>query len=73
MIFLILIIRTLLDHGVLEDHIIFITILASSGGISLVSQKYPNVNIVCAQIDDEFSDEGLILPGLGRFGDRYFG
>lgn len=67
-------IRTLMDHGVLEDHIIFITILASSEGICLVSQLHPTVRIVCAQIDDEFNQhEGVILPGLGRFGDRYFG
>jgi uracil phosphoribosyltransferase len=48
--------------------------LASSEGICLVSQLHPKVYIVCAQIDDDFNQtEGLILPGLGRFGDRYFG
>jgi uracil phosphoribosyltransferase len=57
-----------------EDHIIFITILASSEGVCLVSHLHPHVRIVCAQIDDEFNQsEGVILPGLGRFGDRYFG
>jgi len=65
-------IRTLLDHGVQEDHVIFVSILCSSEGISLISQLHPKVKIVCAQIDDAYQQsEGLLT--LGRFGDRYFG
>lgn len=67
-------IRTLLDHGIKEEHIVFVTILASNLGINSILQLHPKVKIVCAQVDDIYSeDDGLILPSLGRFGDRYFG
>ncbi|KZT07622.1 armadillo/beta-catenin/plakoglobin [Laetiporus sulphureus 93-53] len=46
-------IRVLLDHGVRQDHIIFITILvARSGGISALQRAFPDVQIVCAAVDD---------------------
>jgi len=65
-------IRFLLDHGVPENRIIFATILASAQGLHVVSQRHPNIQIVCGLIDDELV-EGVIHPGLGHFGNRYFG
>lgn len=41
--------------------------------IEQVLQAYPKVNIVTTQIDDKLDERGYILPGLGNFGDRYFG
>jgi uracil phosphoribosyltransferase len=34
---------------------------------------YPTVRIVTAALDDCLNDKAYILPGLGDFGDRYFG
>jgi len=65
-------IRILLDHGVPENRIIFTTILASAQGLHVVTQRHPNVQIICGMIDNGLV-EGIIQPGLGHFGNRYFG
>ncbi|KAI6125082.1 armadillo beta-catenin plakoglobin [Pisolithus croceorrhizus] len=45
-------IRTLLDHGVQEDHIIFVTFLvARTGGIHVLQSAFPKVRIICGAID----------------------
>ncbi|OCH86072.1 armadillo/beta-catenin/plakoglobin [Obba rivulosa] len=56
-------IRVLLDHGVLPEHIIFVTFLvARSGGIHVLQRAFPGVRIVCAAIDDELRE--MWLPGV---------
>ena len=46
-------IRILLDHGVKQDHIIFITFLvARGGGISVLRRAFPDVKIVCGVVDN---------------------
>ena len=50
-------IRVLLDHGVQEDHIIFVTFLvARSGGVSVLRQAFPGVKIVCGAVDDNMKE-----------------
>lgn len=45
-------VRTLLDHGVQEDHIIFVTFLvARTGGIHVLQSAFPKVRIICGAID----------------------
>lgn len=77
-------IRILLDHGVQQDHIVFIVFLvAKDGGISILRQVFPYVKIVCAAIDDRmregYEDNGTadgevrkiwaMQPGLGQMGE----
>ena len=31
------------------------------------------VRVVCAAVDDELNDQGIIVPGLGDAGDRMYG
>lgn len=53
-------IRILLDHGVKEDHIIFVTFLvARSGGISVLQRAFPLVRVVCGAVDDEMREGWL--------------
>ncbi|KAF8149900.1 armadillo/beta-catenin/plakoglobin [Crassisporium funariophilum] len=53
-------IRILLDHGVQEDHIVFITFLvARGGGISVLRRAFPGVRIVCGAVDDEMQEGWL--------------
>ncbi|KAF9003983.1 armadillo/beta-catenin/plakoglobin [Cyathus striatus] len=50
-------IRVLLDHGVREDHIIFVTFLvARGGGVSVLRRAFPKVNIVCGAVDDQMRE-----------------
>lgn len=48
-------------------------VLASPEGIELMSEKYPNVGVWTAAVDEALNDVGFIRPGLGDAGDRLFG
>ncbi|EIW84385.1 armadillo beta-catenin plakoglobin [Coniophora puteana RWD-64-598 SS2] len=61
-------IRTLLDHGVREEHIIFVTFLvARSGGVAVLARAFPRVRIVCGAVDDVLRETWLdgYEPGAG--------
>ena len=48
-------------------------IVAAPEGIELMRQKHPDVRIYTATVDHGLNERKFILPGLGDFGDRYFG
>lgn len=50
-----------------------VCIVAAPEGIALLQQKHPQVEIYTAAIDDHLNEKKFIVPGLGDFGDRYFG
>jgi uridine kinase len=67
-------IRVLLDHDVPEERIIFLSFLAGSQGLHMISKAFPKVNVVTSYVDPILNPDTLFLePGLGNFGDRYFG
>jgi uracil phosphoribosyltransferase len=63
-------IKTLKDH--FASNIKLICLLASAPGIKKVHDHFPEVEIICAQKDNELNEYGFILPGLGDAGDRIF-
>lgn len=66
-------IEVLKEKGVNEDKIFFINLISCPEGIKLVQKSFPAVKIVTGFIDKELNSKAYILPGLGDFGDRYFG
>lgn len=66
-------IQVLLDAGVAEDHIVFVAFLAVPEGIKAVCRRYPRVRIVTSAIDRHLNENAYMMPGIGDFGDRYFG
>lgn len=48
-------------------------VVAAPEGIRAVHERHPDVRIFTAVIDRGLNDRKFILPGLGDFGDRYFG
>jgi uracil phosphoribosyltransferase len=50
-----------------------VCIVAAPEGIERIEQNHPDVNIITAAIDSHLNDRKFIVPGLGDFGDRYFG
>ncbi|EFA76807.1 uridine kinase [Heterostelium album PN500] len=66
-------IRILLDHGVPENKIIFVTVVSSLKGALTLSYCFPELKIVTGALDDGLSEKGFILPGVGNYSDRYFG
>jgi uridine kinase len=56
-------IRVLLDHGIPQNHIIFVTFLvARHGGINVLHRAFPHVRIVCGAVDDEMKETWLEDP-----------
>jgi uracil phosphoribosyltransferase len=66
-------IRLLLDHGVAEERISFISVIAVPEGITAVCRRYPLVRIVTSAIDEQLNENAYMMPGIGDFGDRFFG
>jgi uracil phosphoribosyltransferase len=48
-------------------------IVAAPEGVAALRAKHPDVRLVTATVDRCLNDKKYILPGLGDFGDRYFG
>jgi uracil phosphoribosyltransferase len=66
-------IEVLIDKGAVESNITFVNVLACPEGIAALTKAYPAMRIVTGQIDDGLNDKAYIMPGLGDFGDRFFG
>ncbi len=61
------------EQGCSERKILFVAIVASPEGISAIKAKFPDVTVLAASIDSSLNKNFFIVPGLGDFGDRYFG
>ena len=48
-------------------------VVAAPEGIALLRERHPDVRIYTAVVDRALNERKFILPGLGDFGDRYFG
>ncbi|XP_033736949.1 uridine-cytidine kinase-like 1 isoform X1 [Pecten maximus] len=66
-------IRVLLDHDVPEENILLLSLLMAQSGVHSVAYAFPKVKIVTTAVDKNVNDKFHILPGIGNFGDRYFG
>ena len=66
-------IRVLLEAGVPERNIIFINLLASPVGLERVTTAHPDLRIVTSSVEAELNEHAFMVPGIGDFGDRYFG
>ncbi|MCG8334195.1 MAG: uracil phosphoribosyltransferase [Proteobacteria bacterium] len=66
-------INTLKEHQVAENKIIFINLVSVPEGIDNVLSAFPEIKVITAEVDRGLNDQAFILPGLGDFGDIYFG
>ncbi|KAM6463033.1 uridine-cytidine kinase-like 1 isoform 2-T2 [Liasis olivaceus] len=66
-------IRVLLDHDVQEDRIFLLSLLMAEMGVHSVAYAFPRVHIITTAVDKRVNEEFHIIPGIGNFGDRYFG
>lgn len=66
-------VKTLKEAGAIEKQITLISFIASPEGITRFQKECPEVGVVVAQVDEGLDDKKRIIPGLGDFGDRYFG
>lgn len=59
--------------GAAEENIIIATVVAVMEGIERIHKNFPKVRIILAALDPHMNETWYIVPGLGDFGDRYFG
>ncbi|KAF6089730.1 uridine-cytidine kinase 1 like 1 [Phyllostomus discolor] len=61
------------DHDVPEDKIFLLSLLMAEMGVHSVAYAFPRVRIITTAVDKRVNDLFRIIPGIGNFGDRYFG
>lgn len=61
------------QKGVKEEKIIFVNLISCPEGINAFTKAFPKANVITGVIDKNLDSKAYILPGLGDFGDRYFG
>jgi uracil phosphoribosyltransferase len=60
-------------HGVPDDNITFIALLAAPEGIARFRQSHSDIPIYLAAVDERLNEHDYIVPGIGDAGDRLFG
>lgn len=68
-----MVIDLLKEQGVETKNIIIASICAAPEGLQRLAEHYPDINVVVTVIDDHLNTKKYISPGIGDFGDRYFG
>lgn len=62
----------ILKHVPIE-HTLFVGIISAAQGINTIKKAHPKAQLIVAGQDADLNDKNFIVPGLGDFGDRYFG
>lgn len=56
-----------------ESRLFYVGCIAAEEGLKRLQNAAPRMKIVCGDVDRDLNDKKFIVPGLGDFGDRYFG
>lgn len=68
-----MVITQLAKKGVKEENIIVASVCVAPEGLRALFEQHPKVQIVITALDERLNEKKYIVPGLGDFGDRYFG
>ncbi|KAI7734421.1 hypothetical protein M8C21_004070 [Ambrosia artemisiifolia] len=66
-------IKLLIKKGVPEANILFLNLISAPQGVHVVCKEFPRIKIVTSEIETGLNQEFRVVPGMGEFGDRYFG
>jgi uracil phosphoribosyltransferase len=69
----VLALEKLIQLGASEEKIICSGIIAAPEGLERLRKQFPKIKVVVAVIDAKLNHDAFIVPGLGDFGDRFFG
>lgn len=50
-----------------------VCVIAAPEGLALIRNEFPNIDIFTAAVDECLNESKYIVPGIGDYGDRYFG
>ncbi|KAN0097932.1 Uracil phosphoribosyltransferase domain containing protein [Tylopilus felleus] len=65
-------VEVLKEHGVPEERIIFINLIAAPEGLKAFCTKFPVLRVITGWIDKGLNEKAYIIPGLGDFGERRY-
>lgn len=63
----------LVEAGVEEQDIIIVNVLTCPSALASLAEERPAVRTVTSFIDDSLTSQAFMQPGIGDFGDRFFG
>ena len=66
-------IKVLIESGVSPANIMFLNLICAPEGLKTLVEEYPEVQVVTGAIDEYLNEDRFIVPGLGDYGDRYYG
>lgn len=66
-------VRDVLDKGADVKNVRVMCCVAAPPALTKLSETFPGLVVYAAMIDENVTEEGFILPGLGDAGDRAFG
>jgi uracil phosphoribosyltransferase len=66
-------VNTLIERGVLAEHIRFLALVAAPEGLKVFQDAHPTIPVYVAALDSHLNEKAYIVPGLGDAGDRIFG
>jgi uracil phosphoribosyltransferase len=65
-------IAILMNQGIAEKNIYFLSLLSAPEGIDEITAAYPGIKIYTASVDERLNEKDYIVPGLGDAGDRLY-
>ncbi len=65
--------QELVKAGVAPRNILFLNVVSCPEGLAVLTGAYPEVTVVTAAVDPRLNEHKYLVPGLGDYGDRYFG
>lgn len=66
-------IEELINAGAREEHILFVGVISAPEGLANLQKHFSRIDTIIAVHDQKLDKHKYIVPGLGDFGDRYFG
>lgn len=65
-------VQVLLDKGVEEGKILFLSLIAAPEGVHKICGQYPRVKVITTEIDEGIAPDFQVIPGNLRCGSREF-
>jgi len=66
-------IKVLQESHVSTQNIMFLNLICSPEGLRVMAKNHPEIPIITCNVDSHLNEDKYIVPGLGDFGDRYYG
>lgn len=67
------VLKIITEMGVAQEQIIFVSIISAPEGIDKIKREFPEIKVIIGVQDQGLTKDKFIIPGLGDFGDRFFG